>query len=106
MFNPPTVIEAWISMMGCYWEVVDLPPPPDLITIAKMSAERAALYPPPPPLGCSIPIVTLTFHVDDYVPEEEDIVWAIRRLFQNRTGGLSEMQAEHLRSWLAAATRE
>ena len=47
----------------------------------------------------------LEFHIDDYVAEEDDIAWAIRCLFRNRSGGPSDMQAEHLCSCLAAATR-
>ena len=70
MFDPHIAKEALISMLGCYQEVADRPPPPARIIIAQMTSERVELYPPP---GCSIPIVTLTIHVDDYVPEEEDI---------------------------------
>ena len=50
MFDTPLFIEAWISMTGCYQEVVDRPPPLDRITIAQMNAERVALYLPSPPL--------------------------------------------------------
>ena len=46
------------------------------------------------------------FLVDDFILEDEDIAWAVRRLRLNRSGCPSEMQAEHLRQWLIAATQD
>ena len=47
-----------------------------------------------------------SFAVEDGVPEEEEIEWAVKRLRNNRTGGPSQMRAEYLKGWLAAARRE
>ena len=43
--------------------------------------------------------------IDDSVPEEGDIEWAVKRLRNNRSGGTSRIRAEHIKRWLAAAQR-
>ena len=43
--------------------------------------------------------------MEDGVPEEEEIEWAVKRLQNNRAGGPSRMRAEDLKGWLAAASR-
>ena len=43
--------------------------------------------------------------MEDGVPEEEEIEWAVKRLQNNRAGGPSRMRAEDLKGWLAAARR-
>ena len=48
----------------------------------------------------------LTFVVDDSIPEDAEIAWAVHRLCLNRSGGPSGMRAEHLRQWLIYATRD
>ena len=45
------------------------------------------------------------FEVEDKVPEEGEIEWAVKRLRNNRSGGPLRMRAEHLKGWLAAARR-
>ena len=60
-------------------------------------------YPPPP--GDNIPVTIEPFAGEDGVPEEEDIEWAVKRLRNNRAGGASQMRAEDLTGWLAAARR-
>ena len=39
------------------------------------------------------------------MPDEGEIEWAVKRLRNNRVGGLLRMQAEDLKGWLAAARR-
>ena len=58
-------------------------------------AERVALYIYVPPPGEKIPIAIQPFQVDDSVPEEGYIEWAVKRLHNNRSGGTSRMQAEY-----------
>ena len=43
--------------------------------------------------------------VEDGVPTEAEVEWAIKRLRNNRAGGPSRMRAEDLKGWLAAARR-
>ena len=45
------------------------------------------------------------FEVEDKVPDEGEIEWAVKCLRNNRSGGPSQMRAEHLKGWLAAARR-
>ena len=44
--------------------------------------------------------------MDDYILEDEEISWAVRRLCLNCQDGPSGMQAEHLRQWLIDMTRD
>ena len=37
------------------------------------------------------------FEVEDKVPEEGEIEWAVKRLCNNRSGGLPRMRTEHLK---------
>ena len=41
--------------------------------------------------------------VDDSIPKDEYISWAVRGIRLNRLGGPSGMRVEHLRQWLIAA---
>ena len=75
------------------------------ISLNLVTAERVTLYSRVPPLGDSIPVNIEHFAVEDRVPEEGDIEWAVKRLQNNRAGGPSRMQAEDLKGWLAAARR-
>ena len=59
------------------------------------------IYVPPP--GVNIPISVNNFLVDNLVPTEDDIEWAVKRLHNHCSRGPSGMQAEHLKGWLAAA---
>ena len=52
-----------------------------------------------------IPIYVEPFPVDDSVPTEDDIEWAVKHLRNNRYGGTSGMQAEHLKRWLETARK-
>ena len=83
---------------------MDLPPPPIRVAIAIITAERVELYQNVPPPGQPIHVGVQPLPVDDSIPEDKEIAWAVRQLLQNRSGGLSGMRAEHLRQWLIAAT--
>ena len=43
--------------------------------------------------------------MEDGVPSEAEVEWAVKRLRNNRSGGPSRMRAEDLKGWLAAARR-
>ena len=45
------------------------------------------------------------FAVEDRVPEEGEIEWAVKRLQNNRAEGALQMRAEDLKGWFAAARR-
>ena len=63
------------------------------------------LYSYVPPLGKNIPISEQLFSVDDSVPTEDEIEWAVTRLRNHRSGGPTGRRAEHLKRWLATAQR-
>ena len=56
-----------------------------------------------PPSGENIPVNIQHFLLDDSVPEEGEIEWAVKLLRNNRYGGTSRMRVEHVKRWLAAA---
>ena len=70
-----------------------------------MTADRVKLYRHIPQPGQPITVRVQTFPVDDSIPEDKDISWAVRRLRLNRSGGPSGMRAEHPHQWLIDATR-
>ena len=86
--------------------MVDRPPPPARATLRRITAEQEKLYSRLPPPGDTIPVTIAPFTVEDGVPLEAEVEWAVKRLLNNRAGGLSRMWAEDLKGWLAAAKRE
>ena len=48
----------------------------------------------------NIPISVKPDHIDDSVPTEEEVEWAVRRLQGNRSGGTSRMRVKYLQEWL------
>ena len=99
--DPPLIQEAWNRIHGWYKAVVNRAPPPARVTLNRIMAERVALYSYVPPPGENIPVAIQPFQVDDLVPEEGDIEWAVKRLRNNRSGGPSRMWEEHVKRWLA-----
>ena len=63
------------------------------------------LYSYVPPLGMNISIFVQPFLVDDSVPTEDEIEWAVTRLCNHRSRGPSGMRSEHLKRWLATAQK-
>ena len=77
--DPNLIHEAWIRIQGWYKDAVDQPPPLDRVALAKMMAEREELYRHVPSPGYPIPVgePPFPFLVDDSIPEDEDITWAV-----------------------------
>ena len=103
--DPPLIQEAWHRIQGWYKAAVDRAPPPAQVMLERITTERVALYSHVPPPGDNTPVAIKHFMVDDSVPEEVDIEWAVKRLHNNRSGGPSRIRAEHIKGWLAAARR-
>ena len=87
--DPPLIQEAWYRLQGWYKAAVD----------RSLSPARATSR------GDSIPVDIEPFAVEDGVPEEGEVEWAVKRLQNNRAGGPLRMRAEDLKGWLAAARR-
>ena len=67
-------------------------PPPSIVAISIMTAERVELYQHVPLPGQPIPVGVQPLPVDDSIPEVKKIAWAVRRLFLNLSGGPLVMQ--------------
>ena len=103
--DPPLIQEVWYRLQGWYKAAVDRAPTPAQATLKRITAEWVTLYSRVPPPGDSIPVEIAPFAVEDGVPEEAEAEWAVKRLQNNRAGGPSQMRAEDLKGWLAAARR-
>ena len=75
---------------------MDRPPPTSRVTIIAITAKRVDIYRYVTPSGDPIPVGDINFLVDDAIPEDKYIYWAVHRLILNRSGGPSGIQAEHL----------
>ena len=103
--DPPLHREARHRIKGCYKAAVNHIPPPDRVTLKRITEERVELYSYVPPPGKNISISVQPFPVDDSVPTEDEIEWAVKRLHNNRSGGPSGMWTENLKRWLATARK-
>ena len=101
--DPPPHQESWYRIKGLYWSAVDRSPPPAWVTLKQITAERVDIYSYVPPQGENIPISVEPFPVDNSVPTEDEIEWAVKRLRNHHSRGPSGMQANHLKMWMAVA---
>ena len=88
--EPPLIQEAWYRLQGWYKAAVDRAPPPARATLKRVTAERVTIYIRIPPPGNTIPVTIEPFAVEDGVPTEAEIEWAVKRLQNNRAGGAVE----------------
>ena len=87
-------------MEECYNDLVDPVPPSARFTLNWITAERVDLYHQVQPPGDNIHVYAKLFQVEDLVPKEDEIYWALRRLQNNQSGGPSRMRADQLKEWL------
>ena len=81
--------EAWHKIKGWCRAAVNRAPPPAQVMLKHITAEGVELYRYVPPPGASIPISVDPFPVDELVPTEDEIDWAVKRLRDHRSGGPS-----------------
>ena len=80
--DPPLPHKAWRRTWGWYREAVDHTPSPAKITLERITADREEIYRAvPPPPGENIPTSMPPSQIDDFVPIEEEVEWAVRRLW-------------------------
>ena len=103
--DPPLHREAWHQIKGWYRDTVDRAPPSAWVTLERITAERVELYSYVLPLGANTPISVETLPVDDLVPTEDELEWAVKRLRNHCYGRPSGKQAEHLKRRLAAVRK-
>ena len=88
-------------MKGWYRAAVDRALPPAWFNLYCIMAERVDLYRYVPPPGGNILISVETFLVEESVPTEDDIDWAVKQLCNHRSRGGSGMRAGYIKGWLA-----
>ena len=103
--DPPLHWKAWHQIKGWYQATVYRAPPAAWLTLHRITAERVELYSYVPPPRANIPISIHTFLVDDLVPIEDEIEWAVKHLRNHCSGGPSGMLDKNLKGWLAAARK-
>ena len=103
--DSPLQREACHRIKRWYKDAFDRAPPPAWVTLDRITAERVELYSYVPPPRTNIPISGQPFPVDDSVPTDYNIEWAVTRLRNHCSGGTSGMRAEHLKRWLATAQK-
>ena len=82
--------ETCHRIKGWYKAAVNRAPPPARVTLERNTAERVELYSYVPPPGTNIPIYVQPFPVDESVPTEDEIEWAVTQLRNHRSGGCRE----------------
>ena len=93
-------------MKGWYRAAFERDPPPAQVTLKWITADQVDLYIYIPPPGDNIPVSVEQFPVDDSVPTEENIKWAVTRLHNHRSGESSGMRDKHLKGWLEEARKK
>ena len=98
--TPPIPRKAWRRMRGWYREEVDHALPPAQITLKRITVDHKKLYCAVPPSGETIPTSVPPSKIEDSVPTEEEVKWAVQRLWGHWLGGPSRMRAENLQEWM------
>ena len=93
--DPPLYWEAWHQMKGWYRSAVERAPPPARVTHDQIKTDQVELYIYVPAPVENIPVSVETFPVEDLVPTEDDIEWAVKRLRNHRSRGTSGIRASH-----------
>ena len=70
---------SWNQLKGCYWAAVNCAPPTAGVTFERITADRTELYSYDPLTGANILISVEPFPVDESVPTEDKIEWAVKR---------------------------
>ena len=76
--DPQIYREDWHQMKGWYWAAVNCAPPPAWVTLERTTEEQVDLYSYMSPPGENISISVDPFLVDDSVPTEDEIEWAVK----------------------------
>ena len=85
--DPPLHRDSCHRIKGWYKVVVDGALPSAWVALEWITANRVELYSYVPPPVTNIPISMHPFLLDDSVPMEDEIEWAVTRLCNHRSGG-------------------
>ena len=78
-------------------------PPPAQVNLDRITTDTVVLYLHVPPPGENTTIFFDPFSVDDLLPVEDNIEWAVKSLRSNHSVGPFSMRANHLQQWLQEA---
>ena len=101
--DPPLHWDVRRRIKGWYRVAFNCALPPAQVTLDRITAKWVELYSYVPPLGANILISAETFPLDNSVPTEDKIEWAVKLLRNPCSGGPPGMRAEHLKRWMALA---
>ena len=90
--DPPLQQEALHRMKGWYRAAVNRAPPPARVNLERIMEDWVYLYRYVPPPVENIPISVETFPVEDLVPTEDNIKYAVKLLHNHRSRGSSGMR--------------
>ena len=97
---PPLTCEAWRRMQRWYISAVDHTLPPARITLDYITDKRLELYRVVTSLVENIPTSVPPSKIDNSIPSEEEVKWAVQRLWGNWSVGPYHMCTKHLWEWL------
>ena len=98
--DPPLHWESWHRMKRWYCYAVDRAIQPAQVSLERIVAEQVYLYLHVLPPGDNITKPIEELPVEESVPSEDEIEWAVNPLQNHRSGGPSGMRDEHLKEWL------
>ena len=76
------------------------------MAIVTMSVDQVRPYQHVTTPGQLIPVGVQPLLMEESVPEDGDIAWAVCRIFRNRSGSLSGMRAKNLYQWFITVTQD
>jgi hypothetical protein len=98
--------EAFHKLQNWYKERSGRPPKPTLGDAEATRKEYEKLFGAEHPPGEDIPIhISPTPHVNDDPPSEKEIIEALKRIRLGKAPGATGIRIEHLRKWMAGATK-
>ena len=77
--------------------VVNRVPPSTRVTFDRITTDRVELYCHVPPPGDNIHVFIEPLQVDELVPTEDEIEWAVKQLRNHRSGTPSGIRADQLK---------
>jgi hypothetical protein len=98
--------EAWGCLKGWYKTASKSAPAASPMLLATQTAERAALYGRVPSPGEPLPIHVDKVDILDCPPSSQKLRSVVWGLQNGCVGGVSRLQAEHIKVWLRNAVRK
>ena len=93
--------EAWWTLKGWYKAATDHAPKARKMSLATQTAKRVTLYGRAASKGDPIPIHVNKADIPDDIPSDAELRAVMRELHNGRTTGVTGLQVEHIKVWLA-----